>query len=78
MIGVDQRFAGQGYGGDLLVDALTRIALAAEQMGLAMVMPDILDCGDEKLVEKRKNLYRRYGLEALPSNPLRMFLRLLA
>ena len=43
MIGVDQRYAGQGYGGDLLADALLRIAQAAERIGIAVVILDILD-----------------------------------
>ena len=30
MIGVDQRFTGRGHGGDLLVDALKRIARATD------------------------------------------------
>lgn len=76
MIGVDQRFAGNGYGGDLLVDALTRIARASEDLGIAVVMLDVLDCGDPERVEKRRRLYTGYGFAPLPSNPLRHFLPL--
>ena len=53
MIGVDRRFAGKGYGGDLLVNALTRIARAADEIGISVVMLDVLDCGDPVLVERR-------------------------
>lgn len=74
MIGVDERFKGHGYGGDLLVDALMRIARAADELGIAVVMLDILDCGDPELVEKRRKLYLSYGFVPLPSNPLRLFL----
>ena len=74
MIGVDRRFQGLGYGGELLVDCLVRIAQIADVLGTAVVMLDILDCGSQELVEKRRLLYRRYGFEALPSDPLRMFL----
>lgn len=74
MIGVDQRYAGQGYGGDLLVDALLRVARAAEHMGIAVVVLDVLDDGNSHLVERRTRLYAGYGFQALPSNPLRMFL----
>lgn len=35
MIGVDSRHQGQGYGGDLLIDALKRIQQANEAMGVA-------------------------------------------
>lgn len=76
MIGVDRKFAGKGLGGDLLVDALTRIANAADDLGIAVVMLDVLDCGNPQLVAKRLNLYRCYGFTSLPSRPLRLFLPL--
>ena len=74
MIGRDVRFAGGGYGGDLLADALTRILRAAEHLGLAVVIMDVLDCGDPERVAKRLALYRSYGFQPLPSQPLRLFL----
>lgn len=74
MIGVDQRYAGQGYGGDLLADALLRIVQAADRIGIAVVILDVLDDGNPDLVQRRKALYLRYGFEPLPSNPLRLFL----
>ena len=42
MIGVDMRFQGQGYGGVLLVDCLQKIVRAAEFLGIAVVMLDVL------------------------------------
>lgn len=74
MIGVDTRYAGKGCGGDVLVDALTRIAKAADNIGIAAVMLDILDDGNAELIARRKVLYEGYGFTALPSNPLRLFL----
>jgi ribosomal protein S18 acetylase RimI-like enzyme len=74
MIGVDRRFAGQGHGGVLLADALRRIAAAADAIGIAVVLLDVLDDGDAALVARRLALYRSYGFEPLPSNPLRLFL----
>lgn len=74
MIGVDERFAGQGYGGDLLIDGLTRIAKAAEAIGIAIVMLDVLDCGNADLVQRRKALYTGYGFTPIQSNELRLFL----
>lgn len=74
MIGRDIRYAGGGYGEDLLVDALARISVAAEQMGIAVVMLDVLDCGDPERVARRQNLYESYGFTPLESNSLRMFL----
>lgn len=76
MIGRDQRYGGGGYGGDLLVDALRRIAGAADAIGIAVVMLDVLDCGDPTRVARRKALYESYGFQGLASNPLRMFLPL--
>jgi ribosomal protein S18 acetylase RimI-like enzyme len=74
MIGVDERFMGQGYGVDLLIDALKRIVHAADALGIAVVMLDVLDDRNAALVVKRKALYESYGFSALPSNPLRLFL----
>ena len=74
MIGVDSRFQGQGYGGDLLVDCLARLAGAAEALGIAVVMLDVLNCGDPEKVTRRLALYTSYGFEPLSSNGLRLFL----
>ncbi len=76
MIGVDRSHQGKGYGGDLLVDGLHRIAHAAASIGIAVVMLDVLDCGHPDRVARRKALYEGYGFTALPSNPLRLFLPL--
>lgn len=74
MIGVDKRHAGHGYGGDLLADALTRIATAAENIGIAVIMLDVLDDGNAEFIARRKALYEGYGFVPLPSHPLRLFL----
>lgn len=76
MIGVDTRFAGRGFGGDLLVNALSRIARAADEVGISVVMLDVLDCGNPDLVKTRLKLYTGYGFSPLPSNPLRLFMPL--
>ncbi|MEY9199434.1 ribosomal protein S18 acetylase RimI-like enzyme [Sinorhizobium fredii] len=74
MIGRDQRYRGGGYGGDLLADCLKRIAGIADQIGIAVVLLDVLDCGDEEKTNRRAALYAEYGFQPLPSKPLRMFL----
>lgn len=74
MIGVDARFQGSGYGGDLLVDCLMRLVRASDALGIAVVMLDVLDCGDPEKVAKRLALYADYGFQALQSNPLRLFI----
>lgn len=68
MIGVDSRYQGQVYGGDLLMDCLVRLAIAAGTLGIAVVMLDVLDCGDPQAVAKRLALYTSYGFEPLLSN----------
>ena len=74
MIGRDEKYKGQSYGADLLVDALRRLAMAADQLGISIIMLDVLDCGDETKTARRKTLYESYGFQPLESNPLRMFL----
>jgi len=74
MIGVDYRHGGKGYGGDLLADALVRVAGAADQLGIAVVILDVLDDGDAEAVKRRLALYARYGFQSLPWQPLRLFL----
>lgn len=76
MIGVDSRYQGRGYGGDLLVDGLRRIARAAEAIGIRVVLLDVLDCGPPSAVERRIQLYGSYGFASLPAQKLRMFLPL--
>ena len=73
MIGRDQRYSGQGFGSDLLVDALRRIAQAADVIGLAVVLLDVLDCGDPERTARRQSLYQSYGFLPLPSNSTRLY-----
>ncbi|MBA4090141.1 MAG: GNAT family N-acetyltransferase [Sphingobium sp.] len=74
MIAVDARFQGRGMGGLLLTDALKRIGRASRDLGIAVVLLDILDCGEPTQVERRKQLYMQYGFEPLPDMPLRLHL----
>jgi len=74
MIAVDRRHAGRGHGGELLADALRRVASAAESIGIALVVLDILDDGNPVLVERRRALYQSYGFVPMPTRPLRLFL----
>lgn len=74
MIGVDEKYSSNGYGGELLVDALTRIASAADRVGIALVMLDVFDCGDPDKTERRKQLYINYGFQPLTSDALRLYM----
>ena len=76
MIGRDRRYRGKGYGSDLLVDALKRIARAADEIGIAVVMLDVFDCGNAERTGRRKALYAGFGFRPLPCNEFRMFLPL--
>lgn len=74
MMGVTQAAQGHGIGGLLLADALKGAYLASHRVGTAVVMLDVLDCGNPEAVARRQSLYDGYGFQALPSNPLRMFM----
>ena len=74
MIAVHEDYQKNGYGGHLLIDCLAKIEHASHQISIAVVMLDVLDCGNAELVQRRKVLYEGYGFQALPSNSLRMFL----
>ena len=74
MIGRDVRHAGGGYGADFLADCLQRIGRASEELGIAVVMLDVLDCGNAERTARRKALYLDYGFQPLPTNPTRLFL----
>ena len=78
MIGRDQRYSGAGFGADLLVDALRRIAQAADSLGIAGALLDVRDCGDPHRTARRQALYESYGFQPLSSNPNRLFLPLKA
>lgn len=74
MIGRDLRYRNRSFGADLLVDALERLARTSDDLGLSVVMLDVLDCGDADRTRRRAALYADYGFQPLVSRPLRMFL----
>lgn len=42
----------------MLVDALSRIAMATDLVDISIVMQDVLDCGDEAGTTRRKHYMR--------------------
>lgn len=75
MIGRDERYRGQKVGEDLLIDALCRASRASRAgYAAAVIMLDVLDCGDVAKVRNRKAIYEGFQFQALPGNPMRMFL----
>ncbi len=60
---------GFGYGGELLVDALTRIGQAAELSGGRLVVVDALD-------DQAASFYRHYDFTPVRDNPHRLVLKM--
>src|SRR3546814_20008893 len=74
MMGVDAGFAGRGHGEVLLTDALLRIHRLSREIGTAVVMLDVLACGDPERVARRRNFYLRFGFMPLQAEPDRLYL----
>jgi ribosomal protein S18 acetylase RimI-like enzyme len=74
MIAVDRGEQGKGYGGDLLADALKRIAEARRSLGVSIALLDVLDDGDAAAVKRRLALYASYGYRPLAERALRMWI----
>ncbi len=74
MIAVDRREQGKGYGGDLLANALRRIAEAQRSIGLSVAVLDVLNDGDSAAVARRVALYASYGFRPFAERPLRMWI----
>ncbi len=73
IIAVDQRVQGQGLGQVLLVDALKRMLPLSEEIGLAVVILDVLEDGGAEEIARRTRFYERLGFQSMPSRPTRMF-----
>ena len=73
IIGVDQRVQGQGLGQVLLVDALKRVLPLSEEIGLAVVILDVIEDGGAEEIARRTRFYERLGFQSMPSRPTRMY-----
>ena len=78
MIAVDWRHQGRGLGRILLADALSRTAAVADQIGLKVVVLDVIDDGGPEIMERRRAFYAGMGFRSLPSRPTRMFISIAA
>lgn len=75
MIGRAVQYRGQGIGEDLLVDALCRASRASRSgYAAAVILLDVLDCGDVGKTANRKAIYERLQFQNLAAYPLRMFM----
>ena len=74
MIAVDKSQQGRGLGTDLLIDALLRACRVSMEVGLKLVILDVIDDGGETVFRRRKEFYRRMGFESFSDHPQRMFM----
>jgi GNAT superfamily N-acetyltransferase len=66
-LAVDQRFQGQSVGAWLLFDALEKVWLIHQQVGVNLIIVDALH-------ERAAQFYQKYGFEPFADQPLRLFL----
>ena len=64
-LALDRKLHGQGLGGELLWDALSRAATASEIAAARLVVVDAIDANAARF-------YRHYGFIEVPGNPYRL------
>ena len=74
MIAVDRSRQGKGLGSDLAVDALGRARSVAGDVGLKLVVLDVIDDGGREVFTRRREFYRRLGFRSFQDRPDRMFI----
>lgn len=74
MIAVDRTEQGKGIGSDLAVDALYRALNVAGEVGLKLVVLDVIDDGGNEAFVRRREFYRRLGFRSFRGRPERMFI----
>lgn len=72
-LAVDLTTQGLGLGRALLADVRQRAIDVAQQIGVAVIVLDVLDDDDEEAITKRMAFYKAWGYQSFPSTPLRMF-----
>jgi GNAT superfamily N-acetyltransferase len=73
MIGVDSSAQGRGIGRVLMRDLQRRVAVVASQIGISVIMLEVLDDGNQEEICRRKAFYEKRGFQSFPSRPLCMF-----
>ena len=74
MIAVDRSRQGKGLGSDLVVDALGRALLVAGEVGLKLVVLDVIDDAGNEAFARRMAFYGRLGFQSFQDRPERMFI----
>ncbi|MCY4432026.1 MAG: GNAT family N-acetyltransferase [Rhodospirillales bacterium] len=73
MIAVDRGRQGRGLGSDLAIDALNRARHVAGEVGIKLVILDVIDDGGDEAFARRMEFYRRLGFRSFQDRPERMF-----
>ncbi len=60
-IAVDRSWQGKGLGSDLAIDALSRARSVAGEVGLKLVVLDVIEDGGKEAFMRRMEFYRRLG-----------------
>jgi GNAT superfamily N-acetyltransferase len=68
-LAVDREHQGRGFGGTLLAEAIRRVAVTSQEIGIAGMFVDAKD-------DAAAAFYRKFGFVPLASNPHRLFLPL--
>lgn len=68
-LAVAQHYQGSGMGEALLIDAARRVVHASKTIGVYAIIVDTLN-------DRARSFYERYGFQAFPSKPDRLFLPL--
>jgi len=66
-LAVDARHHGRHVGRSLLLDAMTRVLLAGEMIGIRALLVHAID-------ERARNWYAQFGFERSPTHPLHLIL----
>lgn len=74
MIAVDKTQQGRALGTDLLIDALYRVSRVSQEVGLKLVVLDVINDGGDATFKRRKEFYRRMGFQSFADHPERMFM----
>ena len=74
MTAVGRSWQGRGLGSDLAIDALGRALNVAGEVGLKMVILDVIDDGGNEAFGHRMAFYRRLGFQSFQDRPERMFI----
>ena len=74
MIAVDRSWQGRGLGSDLAIDALGRALQVASEVGLKLVILDVIDDGGNEAFRHRMAFCRRLGFQSFQDRPERMFI----